>query len=62
MDYNMQEWYYGWWKTRRITRKEINEMISNMKKSDIIIEKSKQYHKKEEVEAEDILSKLNKEN
>ena len=45
-----------------MTRKQINEMINNMKKSDIVSEKSKQYHKKEEMEAEDILRKLNKEN
>lgn len=44
-----------------MTRKQINEMINNMKKSGIVSEKSKQYHKKEEMEAEDILRKLNKE-
>jgi len=57
----MQEWYYGWWKTRRMTRKQISEMINNMKKSSIISEKAKQYHKKEEIEAEDILKSLDKE-
>jgi hypothetical protein len=33
-------------------------MINNMKKSDIISQKSKQYHQKEEIEAENILNKL----
>lgn len=37
-------------------------MINNMKKSSIVNERSKQYHKKEEIEAEDILKKLTKEN
>ena len=45
-----------------MTRKQINEMIDNMRKTSIISEKSKQYHKKEEIEAEDILKKLDKDN
>ena len=36
--------------------------IQNRKKSSIINEKSNQYHKKDEREAEDILKKLNKDN
>jgi hypothetical protein len=43
-----------------MTKKQINEMVNNMKKTNIINEKSKQYHKKEEVEAENILKDLNK--
>lgn len=59
----MQEWYHGWWwRPKKMTRKQINEMINNMKKTDIINEKSKQYHRKEEKEAEDILRKLSTEN
>ena len=58
----MQEWYYGWWKPKKMTRKQINEMIDNMRKTSIISEKSKQYHKKEEIEAENILKKLDKDN
>jgi hypothetical protein len=55
----MQEWYHGWWgKPKKITKKQINEMVDNMKKTSIINEKSKQFHKKEEVEAENILQKL----
>lgn len=55
----MQEWYHGWWgKPKKITKKQINEMVDNMKKTNIINEKSKQFHKKEEVEAENILQKL----
>lgn len=55
----MQEWYHGtWWRPKKMTRKQINEMINNMKKSEIINKKSKQYHEKEEIEAEDILKKL----
>ena len=45
-----------------MTKKQINEMVNNMKKTNIINEKSKQYHKKDEIEAEDILKKLDKEN
>jgi len=54
----MQEWYHWWWRQRRMTRKQIQEMIHNMEKSELITEKSKKYHKKEEVEAEEILKKL----
>ena len=43
-----------------MTQKQVREMINNMKKSSIVNEKSRIYHKKEEVEAEDILKKLNK--
>jgi len=57
----MQEWYHGWWRPKRMTRKQINEMVKNMQKTNIVSEKSKQYHKKEEIEAEDILKKLNNE-
>ena len=41
-----------------MTQKQVREMINNMKKSNIVSEKSKKYHKKEEIEAEDILKKL----
>ncbi len=55
----MQEWYHGWWwRPRRMTKKQIEEMIKNMKKTGIINEKSNKYHKKEEIEADDILKKL----
>jgi len=55
----MQEQYYSrWWKPKKMTKKQINDMIKNMKKTEIINEKSKLYHKKEEIEAEDILKKL----
>jgi hypothetical protein len=43
-----------------MTRKQVQEMVNNMKKTEIISEKSNQYHKKEEIEAEDILKKLDK--
>ena len=43
-----------------MTKKQINEMINNMKKTSIISEKSKQYHKKEEIEADNILKNLDK--
>ena len=45
-----------------MTKKQINDMIKNMKKTEIISKKSKDYHKKEEIEAEDILKKLDKDN
>ena len=45
-----------------MTKKQIKEMVENMKKSSVISEKSKQYHKKEEIEAEKILKDLDKEN
>ena len=55
----MREWYQGWWsRPKRMTRKQMQEMINNMKKTDIIHEKSKKYHKAEEIEADDILKKL----
>ena len=41
-----------------MTRKQMQEMINNMKKTDIIQEKSKKYHETEELEADDILKKL----
>ena len=37
----------------------MQEMINNMKKTDIIQKKSKKYHETEEIEADDILKKLN---
>jgi hypothetical protein len=42
-----------------MTRKQIQEMINNMKKTDIIHEKAKKYHEAEQLEADDILKKLN---
>ena len=54
----MQEWYHGWWRPKKMTKKQIQEMVNNMKKTEIISKKSKDYHKKEELEAEDILKKL----
>lgn len=41
-----------------MTRKQMQEMIKNMQKSEVISNKSKIYHKKEELEAEDILKQL----
>ena len=41
-----------------MTRKQIQEMIQNMKKVKIVNEKSKKYHKSEEDEADNILKKL----
>lgn len=43
-----------------MSQKQIREMINNMKKSQIINQKSNEYHKKEEIDAEDILKKLDK--
>lgn len=43
-----------------MTKKQINEMVNNMKKTSIVSEKSKQYHKKEEIEADNILKNLDK--
>ena len=55
----MQEWYYGWgWRPKKMTKRQIQEMLNNMRKSDIVNKKSKQYHEKEEVEAEEIIKKL----
>ena len=55
----MQEWYHGWWNSsRRMSQKQVREMINNMKKSSIINKKANQYHKKELEEAEDILKKI----
>ena len=55
----MQELYHGWWgKARRMTKRQIDEMIKNMGKTKIINKKSNEYHKKEENEAENIIKKL----
>lgn len=59
----MWEWYHWWWgRAKRMTRKQIEEMVNNMKKSWIINKKANEYHKKEEIEAEDILKKIQGEN
>ncbi len=59
----MQEWYYGWWwRPKRMTKKQIEEMIKNMKKTGIINKKSNEYHKQEEMEAENILKWLQSNN
>ena len=42
-----------------MTKKQMQEMINNMKKTDIIQGKSKKYHETEELEADNILKKLN---
>ena len=42
-----------------MTKKQIQEMVKNMEKTDIIQEKSKKYHETEEIEADNILKKLN---
>jgi len=58
----MQEWYYGWWwRPKRMTRKQVQEMINNMKKTNVVHEKSRKYHEAEEVEANEILKKLDEE-
>ena len=55
----MQEWYHGWgWRPKRITNEQKRKMIKNMRKSKLIGEKSDEYHKKEEKEADDILKNL----
>lgn len=55
----MQEWYsWGHYSQKRMTRRQVQQMVQNMKKSKIINEKSNQYHKKEEVEAENILNNI----
>ncbi len=54
----MQEWYSGGhYPQKRMTKKQIKEMIKNMEKSKIITEKSNEYHKKDENDAENILKK-----
>jgi len=56
----MQESYHWWWSSKRMSQKQIREMINNMKKSQIINQKSNEYHKKEQIDAEDILKELDK--
>jgi len=57
----MQEWYYGWWwRPKRMTKKQIEEMVKNMKKTGIINKKSNEYHKQEEKEADNLLEWLQK--
>lgn len=55
----MWEWYHGWWwRPKRMTKKQIEEMVKNMGKSKIINEKSNKYHEDEEKKADDILKKI----
>ena len=57
----MQEWYYGWWwRPKRMTKKQIEEMVKNMKITGIINKKSNEYHKQEEKEADNLLEWLQK--
>ena len=58
----MQEWYHGWWRPKRMTKRQIDEMVKNMGKTKVINKKSNEYHKKEENEAEDIIKKLTMDN
>lgn len=59
----MQEWYHGWWwRSKRMTKRQIDEMVKNMGKTKVINKKSNEYHKKEENEAEDIIKKLTMDN
>lgn len=54
----MREWYHWWWwKQKRLTRKQIQEMVDNMRKSWIINKKSNAYHVREEKKADDELKK-----
>lgn len=56
----MEETYHSWWaKPKAMTRKQIKEMVKNMQKWWIIKKLSDEYHKTEEIEAENILNKLN---
>jgi len=55
----MHEWYHSWWsRHRKMSKKQIQEMIKNMQKSNMIDKRSVQYHEQEEKEAENILKKL----
>ena len=55
----MREWYHGWGsRPKKMSKRQIQEMIQNMKKVKIIDEKSKKYHENEKDEADDILKKL----
>lgn len=55
----MWESYHGWWwRQKGMTKKQVEEMIKNMKKSKIINEKSNKYHEDEEKIADDILKKI----
>jgi len=54
----MQEWYHWWWTHKKMTKKQIQKMVDNMRKSWDINRKSNDFHKKEEKETEDILKQL----
>ena len=45
-----------------MSQRQIREMINNMKKSKVVNKRSNQYHKKEEMEADDILKKIDDDN
>jgi len=52
------ESFYGGRKLKKPSRKEIQEMITNMRKVEDIKEKSKTYHKKEFEEIEKLLDQI----
>jgi len=55
----MWEWYHGWWwMSKRITKKQVEEMVRNMKKTKIISERSDKYHEDEGKMADDILKQI----
>ena len=55
----MSEQYYWWWNSvKRLSRSEIRKMKENMKKTPLVQEKSKEYHRLEEEKAENLLKSI----
>ncbi len=54
----MREHFTGGGKPKRLTQRELQEMLKNMKKVDLIKKKWQEYTKQEEKEANKILQQL----
>ena len=55
----MTEHYYWWWNgVKRLSRTEIRKMKENMQKTPLVQEKSKEYHRLEEENAEKLITSI----
>ena len=55
----MTEHYYWWWNgVKRLSRTEIRKMKENMQKIPLVQEKSKEYHRLEEENAEKLITSI----
>ena len=56
----MQEHFYGWQRIKKLSWREIQEMIKNMQKVKDIEQKSQQYHNNEKHDLEQLLEQIDK--